>query len=264
LTDSTLSTVRNAARVLKAFLSKDDELGVSELARRVGLGKSSVHRLLTTLRAEGLVEQDPRTGRYRLGIVMFELGELVRIRMDLGTAAWPALAILRDRTGEAAQVSIADGEDVVYLERVEGTTIPLLVTDQERRAPMYCTAAGKVLLAFKPEAELAGYLSGTRLTALTRHTITDPARLRGQLTVVRSRGWADSINEQELGLASLASVVRDSAGRTVAAIGVSAPVNRFRRLARRHLEAIVTEAAASVSRRLGWAGAAAESARDVL
>jgi DNA-binding IclR family transcriptional regulator len=254
LTDSTLSTVRNAARVLKAFLSKDDELGVSELARRVGLGKSSVHRLLTTLRAEGLVEQDSQTGRYRLGIVMFELGELVRIRMDLGTAAWPALAALRDRTGEAAQVSIADGVDVVYLERLEGTTVPLLVTDQERRAPMYCTAAGKVLLAFRPDPEVASYLSTTRLTALTRHTITDPVQLRDQLAVVRSRGWAESVNEQELGLASLASVIRDAGGRSVATIGVSAPVNRFQTLVRRHLEAIVTEAAATVSRRLGWTG----------
>lgn len=248
--------MRNAARVLKAFLAKEDELGVSELARRVGLGKSSVHRLLATLRAEGLVEQDPQTGRYRLGIVMFELGELVRVRMDLGTAAWPALAVLRDRTGEAAQVSIADGEDVVYLERLEGTAVPLLVTDQERRAPLYCTAAGKVLLAFRSDPELTEYLATTRLTALTRHTITDPVQLRDQLTVVRSRGWADSINEQALGLASLASVVRDAGGRSVAAVGVSAPVNRFRVLLRRHLEAIVTEAAATVSRRLGWAGAA--------
>lgn len=248
--------MRNAARVLKAFLAKEDELGVSELARRVGLGKSSVHRLLATLRAEGLVEQDPQTGRYRLGIVMFELGELVRVRMDLGTAAWPALAVLRDRTGEAAQVSIADGEDAVYLERLEGTAVPLLVTDQERRAPLYCTAAGKVLLAFRSDPELTEYLATTRLTALTRHTITDPVQLRDQLTVVRSRGWADSINEQALGLASLASVVRDAGGRSVAAVGVSAPVNRFRVLLRRHLEAIVTEAAATVSRRLGWAGAA--------
>ena len=75
MTDATLSTVRNAARVLKAFLTREESIGVSELSRRLGLGKSAVHRLLTTLLAEGLVEQDPRTGGYRLGIVMFERPE---------------------------------------------------------------------------------------------------------------------------------------------------------------------------------------------
>ena len=87
-----LSTVANAARLLKAFLTREESIGVSELARRLGLGKSTVHRLLTTLVTEGLVEQDPATGGYRLGLVMFELGEAVQVHMDLHAAAGPVLA----------------------------------------------------------------------------------------------------------------------------------------------------------------------------
>src|SRR5271155_5853449 len=94
-----LSTVRNAARLLKVFRSRESDLGVSELARRLSLGKSTVHRLLTTLVAEGLIEQDPRTGGYRLGIVMFELGQAVRVHMDLHAAVGQGLSELRAQTG---------------------------------------------------------------------------------------------------------------------------------------------------------------------
>src|SRR5262245_34827334 len=102
-TSEGLSSVGNAARLLKVFLSRERELGVSELARRLGLGKSTVHRLLATLASEGLIEQDPRTGGYRLGIVMFELGEAVRVHMDLHAATGPVLAALREETRESCQ-----------------------------------------------------------------------------------------------------------------------------------------------------------------
>jgi DNA-binding IclR family transcriptional regulator len=254
MTDATLSTVRNAARLLKAFLPREEELGVSELSRRLGLGKSSVHRLLSTLVGEGLVARDPDTGQYRLGIVMFELGEAVRARMELSSAIGPALAALRDRTGEATQVGILDADDVVYLERLDGVQTPRLFGDQDRRVPMYCTATGKVLLAFRPEPELLDYLAEVPLRRLTRHTITDHARLRGELRTVRRRGWAESVNEREIGVAGLAAPVRDATGTVVAAIGVSAPLSRFRGLSRRQLAQAVAETGAVVSRRLGWPG----------
>ncbi len=99
-------------------MTAQDALAVraeTELSRRLGLGKSTVHRLLTTLAAEGLIEQDPRTGGYRLGIVMFELGQAVAVHMDLHAAAGPVLAWLREQTGESAQVGVLDGHEVVYI-----------------------------------------------------------------------------------------------------------------------------------------------------
>jgi len=251
--DATLSTVRNAARLLKAFLTREEELGVAELSRRLGLGKSTVHRLLTTLLDEGMVEQDRGTGRYRLGIVMFELGEAVRLRMDLHGAAGAVLVRLREQTGESVQVGVPDGDDVVYLERLDSAHSLRLFGDPGRRVPLYCTSSGKVLLAFREEPERVAYLARVQLTPLTRHTIVDPSRLRDELSTVRTRGWAEAINERQVGVASLAAPVRDPSGEVVAAISVNAPVTRFRGVPRRRLAQTVMDAGEAVSRRLGWA-----------
>ncbi len=253
MTDATLSTVRNAARLLKAFLTREEELGVSELARRLDLGKSTVHRLLTTLTAEGLVQQDPRTGGYRLGIVMFELGEAVRGHMDLPAAAGSVLAHLREQTGESSQVGVADGDDVVYVDRTESSHSLRLFTEAGRRVPMYCTSSGKVLLAYRPEPQRRAFLDRVPLRPLTPHTITDPGRLLAELAAVRTRGWAEAVNEREIGVASLAAPIRDPAGSVVAAISVGAPITRYRSVPRRRMAQAVVEAGEAVSRRLGWA-----------
>jgi IclR family transcriptional regulator, KDG regulon repressor len=238
-----LSTVRNAARVLKAFRTREESIGVSELARRLDLGKSNVHRLLTTLVAEGLVEQDRRTGGYRLGIVMFELGEAVRVHLDLHAAAGPVLIQLREQTGESSQVGVLDGAEVVYVDRLESAYSLRLFTETGRRVPAHCTSSGKVLLA---------YLSRGPLPRLTPHTVTDGVVLRAELATVRARGWAEAINERELGVASLAAPVRDRHGEVVAAVSIGAPVSRFGATPRRRVARALVEAGEAISRRLGW------------
>ena len=247
-----LSTVRNAARLLKVFRSREADLGVSELARRLGLGKSTVHRMLTTLVAEGLIEQNPRTGGYRLGIVMFELGEAVRVHMDLHAAAGPVLGELRAQTGESSQVGVLDGHEVVYVDRLESTHSLRLFTETGRRVPVHCTSSGKVLLAYLPEARRHAVLRAAPLTALTPHTITDPERLGAELARVRRRGWAEAINEREIGVASIAAPVRDVTGEVVAAISIGVPLARCSVMSLRRLAPMIVEAAEAASRRLGW------------
>lgn len=251
MTDTPLSTVRNAARVLKAFLSREESIGVSELSRRLGLGKSAVHRLLTTLAAEGLVEQDPRTGGYRLGIVMFELGEAVKVHLDLHAAAAPVLAQLREQTGESAQVGVLDGDEVVYVDRLESAHSLRLFTETGRRVPAHCTSSGKVLLAHLDDAVRAEYLARP-LTRYTPHSLTDPAALRAELDRVRAAGWAEAVNEREIGVASVAAPVRDARGGVVAALSVGAPVARFGAPQRRRVSRAVVEAGEAISRRLGF------------
>ncbi len=173
-----LSSVRNAARVLKQFLSREPSIGVSELSRRLGLGKSTVHRLLQSLTAEGLVEHDPATGGYRLGLLVFELGEAVRAHLDLHAACGPVLATLRDQTGESCQVGVLDGHEVVYVERLESSYTLRLFTEAGRRVPVHCTSSGKVLVAFLPDSRRQAVLATAPLTALTPNTITDPERVR--------------------------------------------------------------------------------------
>lgn len=260
MSDAALSTVQNAARLLKAFLSRDELLGPSELGRRLGLGKSTVHRLLTTLTAEGLLEQDPHTGGYRLGIVMFELGEAVRVHMDLHAAAAPVLAMLRGQTRETAQVGVLDRGEVVYVDRLESSHSLRLFTETGRRVPAHCTSSGKVLLAYLPAESRAALLRGRALPALTPDTITDPAVLSAELARVRARGWAEAVNEREIGVASIAAPVRDFRGDVVAAISIGAPVLRLGAAQRRQLTRPVMEAGDAVSRRLGWTARAADPA----
>ena len=252
MSDAALTTVQNAARLLKAFLSRDELLGPSELGRRLGLGKSTVHRLLTTLTGEGLLEQDPRTGGYRLGIVMFELGEAVRVHMDLHAAAGPVLGMLREETRETAQVGVLDRGEVVYVDRLESSHTLRLFTETGRRVPAHCSSSGKVLLAFLPEQARADLLDGRPLPALTPDTITDPGVLSAELSQIRARGWAEAVNEREIGVASIAAPVRDHRGDVVAAISIGAPIIRLGAAQRRRLARPVMEAGDAVSRRLGW------------
>lgn len=252
MTDATLSTVRNAARLLKAFLTREESLGVSELARRLGLGKSNIHRLLATLVEEGLVEQDPRTGGYRLGIVMFELGEAVKVHLDLHAAAGPVLAHLREQTGESSQVGVLDGIEVVYVDRLESAYSLRLFTETGRRVPAHATSSGKVLLAHLPEPEREKVLMSAPLPRFTAHTIVDPDELRAELATVVARGWADSVNEREIGVASIGAPIRDVHGVVIAAVSIGAPVARFNAASRRRLTGALVEAGEAVSRRMGW------------
>jgi DNA-binding IclR family transcriptional regulator len=247
-----LSSVRNAARVLKVFRSRERELGVSELARRLELGKSTVHRALGALAAEGLIEQNPDTGNYRLGIVMFELGEAVRVHMDLHAAAGPVLASLREQTRESCQVGILDGYDVVYVDRLESPQTLRLFTETGRRVPAHCTSSGKVLLAHLDAAALEAVLDAMPLTALTPRTITDRGDLVDELARVRRRGWSEAVEEREVGVASIAVPIRDVGGAVAAALSIGAPTARLGAQARKRLAAVLVEAGEAASRRLGW------------
>jgi IclR family KDG regulon transcriptional repressor len=247
-----LSSVGNAARLLKVFLSREKEIGVSELARRLDLGKSTVHRLLTTLVGEGLVEKNPTTGAYRLGLVMYELGQAVRVHMDLHAAVGPVLEALREETRESCQVGVLDGHEVVYVDRLESSQSLRLFTETGRRVPVHTTSSGKVLLAHLSPDELDAVLDVAPLTRMTARSITDPAVLRDELAQIRARGWAEAVEEREVGIASVAAPVVGEAGEVVAAISIGAPAARMGAAQRKRLSAVIVEAGEAASRRLGW------------
>ena len=196
------------------FLSREKELGVSELARRLGLGKSTVHRLLTTLVSEGLVEQNTETGAYRLGLAMFELGQAVRSHMDLHAAVGPVLASLREETHEGCQVGVLDGHEVVYVDRLESSHTLRLMNETGRRVPVHMHVVGQGA-AGPPltRGGLEGVLAAAPLTRLTPRTIVDPALLHAELDKVRARGWSEAVEEREIGVASIAAPIRDTSGR---------------------------------------------------
>lgn len=247
-----LSSVRNAARLLCAFTPTDRDLGVSELTSRLGLGKSTVHRLLSTLALEGLIERDAATGRYRLGLKLYELGSIVGDHLDLHEVIAGPIDDLRNRTGETVHVAILDGPEVVYIARRESPHTLRLFGRVGHRNHAHCTSTGKLLLAFLPLPELAAILHGFALPAHTRHTITDRLNLEDELEAIRHRGWADNIEESELGVHSVAAPIREASGRVVAAISVAGPAARFTPDAMRQVAADTVRTADAISGRLGW------------
>lgn len=248
-----LSTVSNAARVLKAFRDGEGELGVSELSRRLGLGKSNIHRVLTTLVAEGLLVHEPNTRTYRLSLVLCELGEAAKANVNLHTAATPILEELRNTTGETVQVAVLDGTAVVYVERLESSHTLRLFTQIGRRMPAHATSTGKLLLAFLPDEEREAFFTdGPTLEARTPYTITDHDALREELQRIRQRGWSENAQESEVGVASVGFPIRDASGRVVAAVSIAGPVMRLDGDSLRRFANVGVEGAKAISRRLGW------------
>lgn len=247
-----LSTVSNAARVLKAFRDGEGELGVSELSRRLGLGKSNIHRVLTTLVAEGLLVHDPQTRTYRLSLVLCELGEVAKANVNLHTAATPILEELRNTTGETVQVAVLDGTEVVYVERLESSHTLRLFTQIGRRMPAHATSTGKLLLAFLPDEEREAFFDARTLEARTPYTITDHDALREELQRIRQRGWSENAQESEVGVASVGFPIRDASGRVVAAVSIAGPVMRLDGDSLRRFADVGVEGAKAISRRLGW------------
>ena len=246
-----LTSVRNAARLLKQFSTRDRELGVSELARRLDLGKSTVHRLLSTLTAEHLLDQDPLTGKYRLGLAMHDLGAAVATHLDLHEAVIAPLEQLRNTTSETCQVAVLDGREVVYVERLDSPQTLRLFLEVGRRNDAHSTSTGKCLLAFLPDSELDRALDGWSLAAKTPHTITDHRRLRSALKDIRKQGYAWNLHESEVGVLSVAAPIRNLAGRVIAAMSAAGPETRMEPAMRPVTQAVI-QAAAQASRRLGW------------
>jgi DNA-binding IclR family transcriptional regulator len=249
---STLSSVRNAARLLKEFSRGSREIGVTELSRRLGIGKSTAHRLLNTLAEERLLEQDPDTGAYRLGLAMYELGASVSMHTDLHEACSPVVDQLRNATRETVQVAVLDGREVVYVERRESPQTLRLFGRVGHRNDAHCTSTGKLLLAYLPPHRLEALLDGWVPARKTPHTIRDIDALRIELDRVRHRGWAENVNEAEMGVASVAAPIRNGLGEVVAAVSVAGPLQRITNDSLKRFARPTVEAGLAISRRLGF------------
>jgi len=222
--------------------------GVTALAERVGLPKSTVARLLATLEELEAVERVDGT-RWRIGPAVAALASAASPERGLIAAARPLLAALVAELGEDAGLGLPDGNAILYVDQVESDN-PVQVRDWTgTRAPLHAVPSGLVLLAEWPEDALDAYLRGG-LPALTRRTVTDPVLLRARLVEVRRAGYAWGLEEFAEGIDSVAAPIRDARGKAVAAIHVHGPAYRFPRPGDEgRVTAAVAAAAAAVSRR---------------
>lgn len=245
-----LSSVTSALLVLKVFSEDEAEIGISSLAKRLGLAKSTVHRLAVTLAAEGFLEQNADNGRYRLGLSLFSLGALVRRRMDVSNEARPLLGTLRDKTQEAVHLAILAQPSIIYLYNLESSQAIGIRSYIGARKPAFCTAEGRVLLAFGAP-ELVASVVKDGLVARTPKTNTDPKALHKTLDEVRQSGYAIDDEESEVGMRGVAAPIRDISGKVIAAVGLAGPVQRLTKKDLRSFATQVISTADAISVRLG-------------
>ena len=246
-----LSSVANSIRLTKAFSEDEYEMGISALAIRLGLAKSTVHRLATTLVEYDILEQNRETGKYRLGLALFELGTLVRRKMDTASESRAQMYSLAEMTGETVQLAVLDHQSVLYIRILESRQAVRMSTIAGSRAPAHCTSVGKILLAHQLP-EVVREIVDNGLKRYTVNTITDPAVLAEELAAIRAKGFALDDEEIEVGLRCVAAPIRNHSGRVIAAISVAAPVQRMTKKNVQSTIPTVVAAADAISRRLGY------------
>ncbi len=242
-------SVDRAAALLLALGECPGAAGVTELARRLGLHKSTASRLLATLEKRGLVEQDDESGKYRLGLVMIRLAERAERTLDLRGLAMSELERLARLTHETTALGVLDGDAVMTIAQVDGPNLIAVGDWTGRAAPLHCVASGKVLMAALPEREVARIVR-RGLVRYTERTVVDLEPLLEELARVRRRGYATALSEFEIGLNAVAAPIIDARGQVIGAVDVRGPEFRIAPKRLPDLAAQVREAGANISVRL--------------
>ncbi|MGY1451635.1 IclR family transcriptional regulator [Streptomyces sp. SS8] len=252
--------VTRALDILELFLDGDGTLSAPEITRRLGLPRTTVHELVTTLAARSyLVPVPGQPGRYRLGVRTYQLGSRYAEQLDLAAEGQQVARSVAETCDETVHVAILEGADVIYIAKVDSTHAVRMVSAAGRRLPAHCTSVGKMLLASLPPDELDARLpgpGGEPLRAMTENSITSQEELREALAGIRERGVAVERRESNPDVSCVAAPVRDGTGKVVAALSISVPMIRWSEERRAELENLAVEGAAELSARLGHRGAA--------
>ncbi len=241
--------VDKVAAILMAFSFDDPELDLREISRRVELNKSTTCRILRKLMQYRFIEQDPATGLYRLGIRLFELGNLVADNLKLGEVARPYLEALTERVGETSHFAILSGDRIVHLVRIESQqAIRVVPSRLGERYPFHCLSVGKAIVAFLSEEEREALLARAEFEKFTDRTITSRAAFEEELEEIRRCGYALDNEEFIEGIRCIGAPVRGYKGRVIGGISVAGPAMRLTSERIAELIPFVVETAAEISR----------------
>lgn len=250
--DYTVKSVERACLLLEVLGEYPDGIGITELAQQVGMYKSTVHRLLSTLMKKGYVEQNGDSGKYNLGYTLLDLGMRLLSSLDLRGEAAPFLYELAQSSHEVAHLAILEHGLVVYVDKVESTNATRMHSRIGKRVPVHGTGLGKAILAFLPIEETKSILEQYGMPALTEHTMTSPVQFLEALQEVREHKYAVDIEENQDGISCVAAPIWDSTGKVIAACSVSGPSIRINKERISQLIPLVSEAGNGISKRLGY------------
>lgn len=246
-----VNSVYKAVGIL-SLLSRTDGLGTTEIARELGIPKSSVHSILETLESEQLVERAAESRKFHLGVRLIELGNQAQAELDIVKVASPFLKTLNQEIDETVHLTLLDNDEVLYVDCIESKKRLRTYSVIGLRAPLYCTSVGKAMLAFQSENEIDRILSKVPLERKTANTITGKEELKAELTTIRRRGYAVDNKEHEEHLRCVGAPIFNSSGHVFASVSVSGPEQRNTLERIPDIADLVTATAARISSRLGF------------
>lgn len=223
-----IGTIERALEILWIMYKENRELGVTEIAQSLDVYKSTVHRTLVALKKKGFVEQNPETGKYWLGLVLFSMGMQYDRKISLKDVCSPFIKRLADKVGETVNLGILDNNEVgkvVIIDKVETDQRLTLVPSVGALNHAHCSSMGKVLLSFSDNDYFDKFIA-KGLKPFTNNTITEKEELKDELREVRNKGYAIDKEESEIGLMCVGAPIFDKNG-VRAAISIAGPTQRF-------------------------------------
>ena len=221
---ATIQSVDRALNILECF-NEQEEYRLSEISQKVGLKNSTAYGIVHTLEVHGFLAQNPDTGKYRLGLTMFRLGN--NLESSLRSLAKISLTSLVSQFSETANLSIRSGDYNLYLEKLESPLSMRISTAQGQLFPLYVTAMGKCMLAYLSDTEVDDILSRADFTPLTKNTLTSPEKVKAALVDIRKKGYAIDNEEREYGITCIAVPIFDGKLNVIASLSVSGPTMRM-------------------------------------
>lgn len=224
---SSIQVIDRMMKLLNVLADHAEPLGLKQLAAQTSLHPSSAHRILGVMVEKGLVER-VEPGSYQLGIKLLELGNLVKARINVRQVALPFMQKLRDELDETVNLTLRQGDEIVYVERVTAAKSMMRVVQVVgTRAPLHITAVGKIFLAQDGQKSCEEYALRSGMPAFTKDTITTLDRLREEVEKARRAGFAIDKEEAEKGVCCIGAGICDSSGKLVAGLSISAPADRI-------------------------------------
>lgn len=244
-----ITAVENAFALLKLFSLVGTEMRLSELSRQLGMPKSSVYRLLKTMEKDGVVRFNQATGTYSPGLSLVEIGATALSALDIRRQARPFIEKLSRDTGLTVHLGVLDGNEVVYVDKIEGKDTMPLYSRVGRRLSVHCSALGKALMAGLPDATVMDILSRGTLKRYTHQTTIDPRRFLEEICATRQRGYAVDLGEHEPSVTCIGAEVRHTSPELRAAVSLTLVGSR-RDLDLKELAGLLADTSRRISKRL--------------
>jgi IclR family transcriptional regulator, KDG regulon repressor len=247
-----VQTLERSLDLIEYLSLEKNGSGITEVGNKLGLHKSTVHRLLNALVKRGYVEKDRQTSRYSLGLKFIEIGSLRLNHIELKTEAAPYLRHLAETTRQPVHLAILDGIEAVYIDKIEPVSNLRMYSQIGRRVPVFCSALGKSLLSDLTDDELDKTMIKIEFRNFTKMTHMKAESLHSDILATRLRGWSIDDEEHEEGIRCIGAPVKDYTGKIIAALSVSGDKNVISPERDHEISGMVMNTAQTISRRMGY------------